>query len=504
MPEIDVGATLDRYELRQMLASGAMGKVFLAWDPKLHREVAVKVLRDDLGQGSKAYERFQREARAVAALQHPNIVEIYDYSGHDSSVLYIVMERLEGDDLFNILSDTGQLPDTIIAAIGYELCAALAVAHDAGVIHRDLKPENIFITPSGRIVLTDFGIVKSVRENSTLGGFDIPTEVIGTPGFMPPELMMNKALGPYTDVFGLGVLLYNIATEELPYDGAGPVVIFKKMMTGVFVDPRKYNDNLGTTLADAIIAALEPDILERTPDVEPLKDACRSVLADAGVTDLRDDLRDFVADPGGYRERADRRLAGNLVERIKISVKDKDHVETEVLRARLFALEPDNVAVYDITGVNQLSDAAEANIDQNTRERQQPVDIEGRSSGWWVYMLSAVAVAGLVVTLSLGTGDDAESGPSADEAGELSGTQDGQSSAEKVLVNVAIRGGSATVLVDGVRVGHGRRHTLGLLPGKHRIEVKRGKKSLRRVVTIKPSKPLNILVEWKRGRISLR
>src|SRR5262245_27768788 len=120
-----------------------MGSVYRAWDPKLHREVALKLLSPELGSGPKARERFHREARAIAALRHPNIVEIYDYSGEESEHLYLVMEKLDGNDLFNIMSQHGSLPEQVVAAIGHELCLALTVAHQGGVIHRDLKPENV-------------------------------------------------------------------------------------------------------------------------------------------------------------------------------------------------------------------------------------------------------------------------------------------------------------------------------------------------------------------------
>src|SRR4051812_29183245 len=152
-----------------------MGNVYLAFDPKLHRDVAIKVVREDVSGDPKWRERFQREARAVATLRHPNIVEIYDYSGGESDMLFLVMEKLEGDDLFNIIEARGVMPEPAAAGVGHELCLALGVAHDHGIIHRDLKPENIFISPSGRVVLTDFGIVKAIAENSPVSGWDSQT-----------------------------------------------------------------------------------------------------------------------------------------------------------------------------------------------------------------------------------------------------------------------------------------------------------------------------------------
>lgn len=210
---------IDRYVIRRVLGTGAMGSVYAAWDPKLHREVALKVVPAALANDDKGRARFVREARAIAAVRHPNIVEIYDYSGTDSKHLYLVIEKLDGEDLYATLHRRGIMPEAVAAAVGHELCLALQVAHEAGIIHRDLKPENVFLNASGRVVLTDFGIVKAVTKGSAIEGFKEPTDVIGTPGFMAPELLGGRALGPAIDIFALGVLLYNITTKRLPLRG---------------------------------------------------------------------------------------------------------------------------------------------------------------------------------------------------------------------------------------------------------------------------------------------
>ena len=218
---------IDRYEIRAVLGKGAMGSVYCAFDPKLHREVALKVVADDLARESKARERFQREARAIAALKHPNIVEIYDYSGEDSEHLYLVMEKLDGDDLFNVVNSKGMMPEPCAAAVGHELCLALQTAHDAGVIHRDLKPANIFLAAcdvaGGRPVpkLLDFGIAK-VFDPAQLGSeTEVPPTrtgaLLGTPAYMSFEqAMSDKQVDCRTDIWSLGVILFEALAGHRP------------------------------------------------------------------------------------------------------------------------------------------------------------------------------------------------------------------------------------------------------------------------------------------------
>ena len=250
----------------------------------------MKVVAQGLSRDAKGRQRFHREARAIAALRHSNIVEIYDYSGAESEHLYLVMEKLEGDDLFNIMNSKGMMPEPAAAAVGHELCLALQVAHEAGVIHRDLKPENVFMDGQGRVVLTDFGVVKAIREDSAVDGWQSETDVIGTPGFMAPELMMNRALGPRTDIFALGALLYNIATGELPYEGDSPVEMFRNVVSGDFRDARQYNPGLSREFVDLLTECLQAKPKKRFRSVEIVRERLKAVLEHNGVSDLRDDF----------------------------------------------------------------------------------------------------------------------------------------------------------------------------------------------------------------------
>lgn len=342
---------IDRYIIRRVLGTGAMGSVYAAWDPKLCREVALKVVPSRLSGESKGRERFQREARAIAAVRHPNIVEIYDYSGTDSEYLYLVIEKLDGEDLYATLHRRGLMAEAVAAAVGHELCLALQVAHDAGIIHRDLKPENVFLNASGRVVLTDFGIVKAVRGDSAVDGYRENTDVIGTPGFMAPELMNGRGLGPPIDIFALGALLYNITTNRLPFEGPTPLAIFQAATAGKYDDPRKHNPQLSEELCAIIASCLHPNPRKRPRSAEMVRLALKTVLEDNGVTDVRDDLHDFMHNTESYKQRAHARAVKHLVQQIKVSLKDHDEALLRRLRKRLLVLDPYNEDLRDVSGV---------------------------------------------------------------------------------------------------------------------------------------------------------
>lgn len=345
---------IDRYQIRRVLGTGAMGSVYAAWDPKLCREVALKVVPSRLSSEGKGRERFQREARAIAAVRHPNIVEIYDYSGTDSEYLYLVIEKLDGEDLYATMHRRGLMGEAAAAAVGHELCLALQVAHDAGIIHRDLKPENVFLNASGRVVLTDFGIVKAVRGDSAVDGYRENTDVIGTPGFMAPELMNGRGLGLSIDIYALGALLYNITTNRLPFEGPTPLAIFQAATAGTFEDPRKYNPQLSEEFCAIIASCLQPIPRKRPRSAEMVRLALKTVLEDNGVTDVRDDLHDFMQNTEAYAQRAHARAVKHLVQQIKVSIKDHDAPTQSRLRKRLMVLDPYNEDLRDVSGVMEV------------------------------------------------------------------------------------------------------------------------------------------------------
>ena len=221
------GTRLGPYEIVAQLGQGGMGIVFRARDTKLERDVAVKVLPKNLAEDPDALGRFEREAKAVAALSHPNILAIHDF-GRDEGTVYAAMELLEGETLRQRLQD-GALPARKAVEIALEIASGLAAAHDKGIVHRDLKPENVFILGSGQVKVLDFGLAR--MDPVAPEGADVPTvslstepgRVMGTVGYMAPEQVRGKAVDARADIFSFGAVLYEMLTGKRAFRGESPV-----------------------------------------------------------------------------------------------------------------------------------------------------------------------------------------------------------------------------------------------------------------------------------------
>src|ERR1035441_6122126 len=212
------GARLGQYELHSPLGAGGMGEVYRAHDTRLDREVAIKVLPESLTSDPERLRRFEQEARAAAALNHPNILAVYQMGTHDG-VSYMVTELLDGETLRERLRG-GLIP--LRKAIDYavQIAHGLAAAHDKGITHRDLKPENLFVTKDGRVKILDFGLAKvgpskdSSGEEATLGTGTEPGMVMGTAGYMSPEQVRGKTADHRSDIFAFGTILYVMVTGK--------------------------------------------------------------------------------------------------------------------------------------------------------------------------------------------------------------------------------------------------------------------------------------------------
>ncbi|MBV8205306.1 MAG: serine/threonine protein kinase, partial [Acidobacteria bacterium] len=216
---LDPGTNLGPYEIKSPLGAGGMGEVYRARDHRLGRDVAIKVLPEALARDAAGLRRFEAEARAIAALNHPNIVSIHDVGNHDGAP-FLVSECLEGQSLRQELR-AGPLPLRRAVKYGVEIAHGLAAAHDKGIIHRDLKPENIFITRDGRVKILDFGVAKLIRpegppeDGATFEA--IPTSagvVLGTVGYMSPEQVRGEAADARSDIFALGTVLYEMLSGQ--------------------------------------------------------------------------------------------------------------------------------------------------------------------------------------------------------------------------------------------------------------------------------------------------
>src|SRR5215510_9643538 len=214
---LPIATRLGPYEIIAPIGAGGMGEVYRARDPRLARDVAIKVLPEHLSKDPVALARFEREARAVAALSHPNILAIFDV-GAEQGFGYVVTELLEGETLRARLMG-GAMPWRKAAEIGVALAEALAAAHLKGIVHRDLKPENIFLTADGRVKILDFGLAKLIQPEApaesnapTIGTQTDPGAVLGTVGYMSPEQVRGRPADARSDIFALGAVLYEMST----------------------------------------------------------------------------------------------------------------------------------------------------------------------------------------------------------------------------------------------------------------------------------------------------
>ncbi len=222
-----------------------MSQVYRAWDRQLDREVAIKVLHPHLASSEDSRRRFSREARAVAKLHHPHIVEIFDFSG-DGDAAYIVTEFIRGTTLQKFSDQVGFGLPQIGALVAHSLCLALEHAHATGVVHRDLKPENVMLGSDGVLKLMDFGIARFLEqgEKMTMTG-----AMVGSPAYMAPEIIEGQDAGPKSDLFSLGTLLYWLLTRKLPFDAPNTPALLRKVVDVDYQDPRLLNGAISDVLA---------------------------------------------------------------------------------------------------------------------------------------------------------------------------------------------------------------------------------------------------------------
>jgi TolB-like protein len=257
-----VGRILGHYRIAEKIGAGGMGEVYRAHDDRLDRDVAVKVLPEELAANPERLARFEREAKAVAQLAHPNILAIHDF-GAESGITFAVMELLEGQSLREVLSTTA-LTQRKAVEFARSIADGLAAAHDKGIIHRDLKPENVFLTKDGQIKILDFGLAKTSLPEGDLGSAT-PTEelqtrpggLLGTVPYMAPEQVQGEPVDGRSDIFALGVVLYEMLTGRRPFGGSTAVETAAAILKE---DPEPMSSVLpgvSPTLADVVSTCLE-------------------------------------------------------------------------------------------------------------------------------------------------------------------------------------------------------------------------------------------------------
>lgn len=247
-----------RYELRGVLGSGGMAVVRDGWDLRLQRAVAVKVLHAGVHADAEARRRFVEEARAAAALNHPNIVAVHD-SGEHEGTPFIVMERLPGNSLADAIA-RGPLPQPLVRKVLDDVLAALAAAHDAGILHRDVKPGNVLFTPTGQVKLGDFGIAKSAGVDLTTDG-----QIVGTMAYLSPARIVGQAATVSDDLYSVGVVGYEALTGRRPFGHDNVAALARAIIEDRPVPIARLRPDVDPVLAAVVTRAMEPVAGQRFP-----------------------------------------------------------------------------------------------------------------------------------------------------------------------------------------------------------------------------------------------
>jgi hypothetical protein len=266
-----------RYALGALLGSGGMGQVYRARDRVLQRTVAVKVLSAAATQDLELVARFGREARAAAALNHPNIVTVFD-SGADGDLHYLVMEYVEGQSLAGLLRQQGVLEPRRAAVVGDQVCQALAAAHAAGLVHRDITPGNVLVDPAGLVKVADFGIAK-LAAATTMTGDGI---LLGTAAYLAPEQAQGRPVDGRSDLYALGCVLYALVTGAPPFAGDSPVAVAARHLTEQPIPPSERNPRVGAALEGVILTALARDPADRYQSAAAMAQDLNRIIADTG------------------------------------------------------------------------------------------------------------------------------------------------------------------------------------------------------------------------------
>ncbi len=344
---ITTGATLDKFEVLEKVGEGGMATVFRGRHTTLGREVAIKVMHPHLASSERNRVRFEREARAIEAVVHPNILKIYDYSGRDAENAWIITEFIGGPTLRELLDDVGAMMPEPAAIVGWHLCRALEAAHVHGIVHRDLKPENVMIDADGEVKLMDFGIARVLTDvQVTMTG-----ALVGSPAYMSPEQATDGDLDARSDLFSLGTVLYRMVTGTLPFRGNNPSVVLKAIIDCTYEDPSSRVPSLDHALAAIICKCLAREKDDRFESAAKVGEALSRYLLSVGIDPKSPgpwSVADYLKDADTYEERLAEALIAILTTRGRAEAEGGDTASALHTFNRVLALDEENTEVVTI------------------------------------------------------------------------------------------------------------------------------------------------------------
>ena len=312
----------DRYEVTKLIGEGGMANVYLGYDTILERDVAIKVLRGDLADDEKFVRRFRREAQNASLLNHPNIVQIYDV-GEDDGNFYIVMEYIKGQTLKQLIKKRGKLsvPETV--DIISQLTDGLAHAHDSYIIHRDIKPQNIMILEDGMVKITDFGIAMAINASDLTQ----TNSVMGSVHYLPPEQASGKGSTIKSDIYSLGIMMYEMLAGTMPFKGETAVEIAMKHLKNPMPSVRKVNPSVPQALENIILKATAKNTKNRYNNVRELYDDLKTCLDKS----RKDEKRIVFKYPENEFSDENTQVVNNLKDEIKAKEEEKNKKKEEIV-----------------------------------------------------------------------------------------------------------------------------------------------------------------------------
>ncbi len=365
---------IPKYDVLEEIGHGGMAVVYRAHDKRLARDVAIKLIHPHLRDSPEVARRFVAEAKIVARLRHPNIVEVFDVSPEDATDRYLVVEYVRGVTLRKLLQESGSMPPEVAGALGVEILNALAHAHAEGVIHRDIKPENVMVEARGdtspssdrgrserRIVrpsgatrtvvkLTDFGIAKLLDAQ----GVTSTGEVLGSPAHMAPEQIEGVHVDARADIFALGVLLYECMVGHLPFVGTNPAQVLRRVLEGEYAPAEVERPTVGKRWSHILDRALAHNVADRFTDAHAMRDAIIEELRRLHVAEPMVEFDVWRSDAKGYAERHAREMIAALCTEAGAARKSGDAVAAAADYNRALAYAPADAGLLRVVaGINR-------------------------------------------------------------------------------------------------------------------------------------------------------